>query len=208
MQCYLDIQILCEIFAILCPKSHCNLAGMQCLIELKLLLLRLFQTCGPSGYAAQRRNCGWLEKVLLLLLLRLNGVRIASSKLLRLSDISVKVLTCIKSIIYVLGRCAVRKVVWNGWRLHGLMWELTLSTRWVCWFGTARWEHRNWDVWVIVYTFVLLGHLLLLLLHAGNLLVIWWLLFLSGERLLLMHHAYCVIILIVTKILGPSILAI
>ena len=39
MEGYFDIQILRKIFSVLCPESDCNLARMQRLIELKLLLL-------------------------------------------------------------------------------------------------------------------------------------------------------------------------
>ena len=75
----LDIQILCEIFAILCSESYCNLAGVQGLIELELLLLLrwLISICwstSSTSDATQRRNRSRLEKVLLLLLLRLDGV--------------------------------------------------------------------------------------------------------------------------------------
>ena len=41
MEGYFDIQILRKIFSVLCPESDCNLARMQRLIELKLLLLLL-----------------------------------------------------------------------------------------------------------------------------------------------------------------------
>ena len=78
---------------------------MQCLIELELLLLWLFRgVCWPSSPsdATQRRNRSRLEKVLLLMLLRLDWVRVASRQLLRLSDISEKVLTRAKPAINVL----------------------------------------------------------------------------------------------------------
>ena len=105
MQRNLDIQILCEIFSILCSESNCNLAGMQGLIELELLLLWLLRRiCWPSSPsdATQRRNRSWLEKVLLLMLLRLDWVLVASRQLLRLSYVSEKVLTRAKPAINVL----------------------------------------------------------------------------------------------------------